>query len=134
MHPFLAKKVLDAKSFRGLVDGKGRPRKIKGYEKNVLMCIAMNTAYPGAFDFMLSLSKTAMKIKSVDQYTPAELKTTAERKIAELLSSSNKITQTFISEKCSISRRRAWDIFHEFWKIGVLRKADNSINEDMLIS
>jgi len=137
MHPFLAKKVLDAKSFRDAFDKDHNlimeSRKIRGYEKNVLMCIAMNTAYEGAFDLSMSMSKTAMKLKKIDEHSDEELRTTSERKLVKLLSSSRKITQTFIAEKSSMSRRRVWDIFNEFWKIGVLRE-DNSINEDMLIS
>ncbi len=126
MDPFLIRAVRRATYFRGEIDAKGRPRKIRGYEKNVLMCVAANTKCD--LDLTTSLSKTSLK--GYRWYKGFEGEIQGERLLVEMLSESVKLTKAEIARQCSISFRRAMVIVSELQRIGVLH--DYVIDVNML--
>ena len=126
MDPFLIRAVKHATFFRGEIDAKGRPRKIRGYEKNVLMCIAANTKCD--LDLTTSLSKTSMK--RFRWYRGIDKEMQGERVLVEMLSESVKLTKAEIARQCSITFRRAMVIVSELQRMGVLH--DYVIDVNML--
>lgn len=116
MDPFLIKEVLDAKYFRGEIDAKGRPRKIKGYEKNVLLVIAANTE--SYIDLSVSLVKSSMKAQWVDGYGAEE---PILRRLSKLLTREGKINCVVIALQCSMTYRRVLSIVLGLRRIDVLR-------------
>lgn len=117
MDPFLVSKVASAAFFREVRDTKGRPRKIKGYEKNVLMCVAANMA--SDINLKTSFKDSALKVKGGNGYYSYRDKT-EEVRLMELLSKRKTMTKAEIARQCSITFRRAMVIVDELERIGVL--------------
>ena len=121
-------RVAKACYFRGVKDMRGRPRKIKGYEKNVLMCVAVNMA--SSINLMKSLKQSALEEK-VGSGEYGYTRKSGEARLLEMLGERRKMTKAEIARQCSISFRRAMVIVDKLLEIGVLTRRHEDLGYEV---
>ena len=126
MDPFLIAEVARANFFRGKKDAKGRPRKIRAYEKSVLLCVALNAACD--IDLRSSLKQSSLKERCMGEGSYRYVESSKEAMLVDVLSRGEKLTMLQIARQSSFSYRRVRTIITNLQEIGVLSEDDLKID------